>query len=153
MIFDNSPHVARIDRSLTVGHKGNQLLRQRGESAGFEDVTFHEGTKRFLVIIEALPFRDAYRPLIEEYDEDFRFIEYNWVDFRLPGENKGLEGLCYVRRVVEDDVEGLAPRADAARLEPVVRRAAKELVELVFLHEPKHRRIQLLTHPHEPLAD
>ena len=107
VIFDNSPHVARIDRSLTVGHKGNELLRQRGESIGFEDVTFHEGTKRFLLIVEALPFRNTYRPLIEEYDEGFRFIEHNWVDFRLPCENKGLEGLCYVRRGKQDYVLGL----------------------------------------------
>ena len=107
VIFDNAPHVARLDCSLTAGHKDNVLLRQRGESVGFEDVTFHEGMKRFLIMIEALPFRDAYRPLIEEYDEDFRFIEYNWVDFRLPGENKGIEGLCYVRRGNEDYVLGM----------------------------------------------
>jgi hypothetical protein len=107
VIFDNSPHIARIDRSLTVGHKGNTLLRQRGESVGFEDIAFHDGTKRFLVMIEALPFGDAYRPLIEEYDEDFRFIEYNWVDFALPCENKGLESLCYVRRGKEDYVLGM----------------------------------------------
>jgi hypothetical protein len=107
VIFDNAPHVARIDQTLTVGHKDNELLRQRGESVGFEDVTFHEGTKRFLIIIEALPFRDEYRPVIEEYDEEFRFIEYNWVDFKLPGGNKGLEGLSYVRRGDEDYVLGI----------------------------------------------
>jgi hypothetical protein len=84
------------------------LLRQRGESIGFEDVTFHERTKRFLVILEAVPFgKKSYKPIIEEYDEELRYLESAWVDFELDGENKGLEGLCYFRRGREDFVLGL----------------------------------------------
>jgi hypothetical protein len=97
VIFDNSPHIARLASSLTVGDPVNALLRQRGESAGFEDVTYHQYAQRFLIIIESLIHRDgAYRPNIEEYDDDFRYLENNWVDFALAGENKGMEGLAYV---------------------------------------------------------
>ena len=36
VIFDNSPHIARLESSLTPGHPENAMLRQRGESAGFD---------------------------------------------------------------------------------------------------------------------
>ena len=107
VIFDNSPHIARLDRSL-ADSPSNTLLRQRGESAGFEDVAFHQQERRYLIIIEALPHHSGvYRPNIEEYDEDFRYLENNWVDFALAGVNKGLEGLAYVRRDGQDYVLGL----------------------------------------------
>ena len=108
VIFDNSPHIARIESSLANDSPANTLLRQRGESAGFEDVTFHERERRFLIIIEALPHRDGvYRPNIEEYDENFRYLENKWVDFALAGENKGMEGVSYVHRGGQDYVLGL----------------------------------------------
>ena len=108
VIFDNAPHIARLESSLTVGHPANVLLRQRGESAGFEDVTYHERAHRFLIIIESLICDDGvYRPNIEEYTDDFRYIENKWVDFALEGANKGIEGLVYVHRDGQDYVLGL----------------------------------------------
>jgi hypothetical protein len=108
VIFDNAPHIARLDSSLTVGHPANVLLRQRGESAGFEDLTYHARAHRFLVIIESLICADGvYRPNIEEYTDDFRYLENKWVDFALEGANKGLEGLAYVYRDGQDVVLGL----------------------------------------------
>lgn len=108
VIFDNSPHIARLDRELTPGHPTNVLLRQRGESAGFEDVTYHDVDHRFLIILEALIYdANSYKPNIEEYDDEFRFIATRWVDFPLEAENKGLEGLSYVQRDGEDYILGL----------------------------------------------
>jgi hypothetical protein len=108
VIFDNSPHVARLESSLTIGHPASILLRQRGESVGFEDITYHERERRFLVILEAVIFGDrCYKPLIEEYDDDFRYLECNWVDFSFDRANKGIEGLTYVHRHEEDYVLGM----------------------------------------------
>jgi hypothetical protein len=108
VIFDNSPHIARLDSSLAIDSPVNALLRQRGESAGFEDVTYHERARRFLIIIESLIHSDGvYKPNIEEYDDDFRYQENNWADFCLEGENKGIEGLAYVHRDGHDYVLGL----------------------------------------------
>ncbi len=113
VIFDNSPHIGRLDYSLDPKHPENRLLRQRGESAGFEDVTFHEKKRRFLIIIEAVPFDSAcYKPVIEEYDDEFRYLESNWADFPLEGENKGIEGLTYLRRNDRDYVLGLCEGND-----------------------------------------
>jgi len=108
VIFDNSPHIARLDTELTLGHPDNVLLQQRGESAGFEDVTYHEADRRFYIILEALIYDDhSYKPNIEEYDDNFRFISNRWVDFTLESENKGLEGLTYLKRNGEDYILGL----------------------------------------------
>jgi hypothetical protein len=108
VIFDNSPHIARLHNSLTPGHPSNALLRQRGESAGFEDITYHPGLKRYLIILEALVFdASSYKPNIEEYDDDFRYLESRWVDFALEGANKGMEGLTYMIRNQEEYVLGV----------------------------------------------
>lgn len=108
VIFDNSPHIARLDVSLAAGHPDHTLLRQRGETTGFEDITFHRGMKRFLIILEAMVFdAEIYKPNIEEYDEGFRYLEYAWVDFALEGANKGIEGITYIQRDNQDFVLGL----------------------------------------------
>ena len=108
VIFDNSPHIARLDPALRSDSPTNRLLRQRGESAGFEDIAYHKLEKRFLIIIEALIHPDGtYKPDVEEYSEEFRYLEHNWVDFALEGANKGLEGLTYVHRGGQDYVLGL----------------------------------------------
>ncbi len=108
VIFDNSPHIACLGNPLAIGHPDNALLRQRGESAGFEDLAFHERWGRFLIIIEAVAFgENLFKPRIEEYDEDFRYLDSSWVDFPLSSDNKGLEGLTYVSRGDEDFVLGL----------------------------------------------
>ncbi len=104
VIFDNSPHIARLAGSLTVGDPANILLRQRGQTAGFEDITYHERERRFLILIEALALDECYKPLIEEYDDDFRFIQSLWVDFPLQNANKGMEGITYVCRDGQDYV-------------------------------------------------
>jgi hypothetical protein len=108
VIFDNSPHIARLESSLTPSHPANLLLRQRGETTGFEDITFHKKMKRFLIILEAMIYdAKTYKPNIEEYDEDFRYLEYAWVDFTLEGANKGMEGLTYIQRNGQDYILGL----------------------------------------------
>jgi hypothetical protein len=108
VIFDNAPHIARLDGSLAPDSPVNAMLRQRGESAGFEDMTYHQGAHRYLIIIESLIHPDGvYKPNIEEYDDDFRYLGSNWVDFALKGENKGLEGLACVHRDGQYYVLGL----------------------------------------------
>jgi hypothetical protein len=108
VIFDNLPHIARFHRSLRVGHQHNILVRQRGESPGFEDIAFHPGDRRFLIIIEARGHpEDGFGPAIEEYGEDLRYLCRAIVDFPLESDNKGMEGVVSIRRGGEDFVLGL----------------------------------------------
>lgn len=99
VIFDNTPHIAQLHPDLEPSHPDNRWFRQRGESPGFEDITWHPGDDRYLVIIEAMRDQErVYRPNIEEYDADFRFVRSAWVDFKLNSDNKGIEGLSYAVR-------------------------------------------------------
>jgi hypothetical protein len=108
VIFDNSPHIARLGYPLAKEHPANALMRQRGESAGFEDLAYHPRLHRHLIIIEAVRFGPGvFKPRIEEYDDDFRFVESSWVDFPMRSDNKGLEGVAYVARGEEDYALGL----------------------------------------------
>jgi hypothetical protein len=108
VIFDNLPHIARFHASLEAGHRHNVLVRQRGEAADFEDITYHPVDRRFLIIIEARSDpKDRSRPAIEEYDEDLRYLERAIVDFPVESRNKGLEGVVCVRRGADDYVLGL----------------------------------------------
>ena len=99
VIFDNAPHIARLETSLKPGAPGHTMLRQRGETTGFEDITFDPHKQRYYVVLEALPFDSKhYKPMIEEYDADFRYIEAAWMDFELAGANKGIEGVSCIER-------------------------------------------------------
>ncbi len=42
VIFDNLPHIARFHSSLKIGHPHHVLVRQRGASPGFEDITLNK---------------------------------------------------------------------------------------------------------------
>ena len=99
VIFDHWPHVARIENRLPLDSADRRWFRQRGESAGYEDITFDEGRRRFCLLIESAEFAPGvFKARVEEYDEDFRYVEGNWLDFELPSANKGLEGLTYAGR-------------------------------------------------------
>jgi hypothetical protein len=108
VVFDNSPHIARLGMDLDPHNPANALLRQRGQSAGFEDVTYHATEHRFIIIIEAQLYSEGiYKPRIEEYDDDFRYLDAAWMDFPLARDNKGIEGLTYVQREGQHYLLGL----------------------------------------------
>ena len=96
VIFDNLPHIAKIQKGLNS--KG-VLLRQRGDSSDFEDITYDERKHKFYVVVEASKFdKNVYKAKIEEYDKEFRFVESNWMDFTFKSKNNGFEGLAYIGR-------------------------------------------------------
>ena len=52
VIFDNVAHIARFPKTLDIEHPDCKLYLHRGENPGFEDITFHEREKKFLIIAE-----------------------------------------------------------------------------------------------------
>jgi hypothetical protein len=108
VIFDNTPHLARMPLPPWDGRPSVELIRQRGEGVGYEDVAFAAGLRRFYMLIEA----DAYQPgvyqaRIETFDPDFRYVDTAWVDFPVERANKGLEGLAYLQRDGQDTLLAL----------------------------------------------
>ncbi len=109
VVFDNLPHVARLHASLQVGHQHNILVRQRGASPGFEDITFDRASRRFLIVAEAEDRSAADpRPAIEEYGEDLRYLACVPIDPPPDGGAPGLLGMVWVRRCGGDFLIGLS---------------------------------------------
>ena len=97
VVFDDVPHVARLSRALKKARKGEHgLIRQRG-GGGFEDLTFDPEGRRWFLLMESAARGGAFRPRVEEYSEDFRFLGASWLDWEVEDENKGLEGLAHLR--------------------------------------------------------
>jgi hypothetical protein len=122
VIFDNTPHVARLPLPPWEAAPTVELIRQRGEGIGYEDVAYAAGPRRFYMLIEA----DAYRPgvfqaRIEAFDPDFRYVETAWVDIPVERANKGLEGLAYLQRDGQDYLLALC-EGNKCRAGPLGRR-------------------------------
>jgi hypothetical protein len=99
VIFDNAPDIGRVEADVSAGAAGNGLIRQvRGRSFGFEDIAHDAAAGRFYVLVEARARKRGFMAEVQEYDQDFSYLGRAWLDFRLDGPNKGLEGLTCVRR-------------------------------------------------------
>jgi hypothetical protein len=99
VIFDNVPHIARVDPALLPGRGRNALLSQPAGPVGYEDIAYDPGTGRYFVLVEAVKYGPgSYMAQVHEFDGDFRPVSTRWLDFPLDRPNKGLEGLSCVRR-------------------------------------------------------
>lgn len=98
VIFDDVPAIASIDASLAA-ISDNRLVGRPDGICGFEDITHDDQLGRYYALVEALPHPDGgFRPKIEEYSDDFQVLETCWVNLSFEQENKGLEGIVWVRR-------------------------------------------------------
>jgi hypothetical protein len=94
VIFDDTPHIARLHVSLTIGHDDNILFRRMVQTVGYVDITYAEKLSQFLILTK--PKKDKggnHRPKINEYTTDLQFLDADWVDFALEGNDRRLEGL------------------------------------------------------------
>lgn len=112
VVFDDAPHVVRLAcGGWGRGKKGRAraaptVFRQRG-GGGFEDLTFDPDQGRWYLLVESAAQRGVWRPRVEEYSEDLRFIRAGWLDWEVEDENKGMEGLAFLRLEGQDCILGL----------------------------------------------
>jgi hypothetical protein len=98
IVFDNLPDVARLDGFSDLGHLEHRWLRQTREAFGFEDIAYDAEEQRFYVLIEAAEQQKGmFKPVVEEYDQDFNFLDRRTVDFELESGNKGFEAIGFHR--------------------------------------------------------
>jgi hypothetical protein len=99
VIFDDSTHIGCIRDGLTRAAEENHLIRQnQGCGVGYEDITYDPLFNRFYLLIESLPHFGNFMAKVEEYDERFRYVSSEWLDFPLDQPNKGLEGLTCIHQ-------------------------------------------------------
>ncbi len=97
VIFDNLNFVARVDLSLQYQDE-NKLLPAPSIGNGFEDICIDRQEKLFFCLIEAMEDIDGkIRGFVAEYDADGHFIRCTHLPTEFKYENKGYEGLTYVR--------------------------------------------------------
>jgi hypothetical protein len=105
VVFDNMPHLVRVDAGLPTPDPDAVLVRHPAEHAGFEDLAHDPVTGRFYAVIEAeRRAGDAWMARVWEFDAQLHPLRSRWLDRPLPTGNKGIEGLSHVRR---DGVEYL----------------------------------------------
>ena len=99
VIFDNTSQIGRFDAALDPAVARNELIAQsRARDTDYEDIAHDATSGRFFVLIEALPRGSQLLAKVREFDHGFDYVASAWLDFPLPGHNKGLEGLTCVRR-------------------------------------------------------
>lgn len=98
VVFDNLNQLARVDVSLEP-RRTNRLHLAPSPGTGFEEVAVDRDAGRVFCLIESLEDTDGHlRGFVVEYDATARFARLTRLRIRLESENKGFEGLAFVRR-------------------------------------------------------
>lgn len=99
VVFDNSRRVARIGlQPLSVTPEA-MIILPVGRARGFEGIAFDPERRHYFLLVESSNVGPGvFKALVEEYDEDFRLLDNQELDFVLPAENKGFEGIAHMRR-------------------------------------------------------
>lgn len=99
VVFDNMPHLVRVDAALPVPDPEATVVHHPSESQGFEDLALDVATGRFFTVIEAQErYPEVWMARVWEFDADVHPVRTRWLDLDLPSENKGIEGISHLRR-------------------------------------------------------
>ena len=98
VVFDDRPHILRIRPDWSTGEEAPTLIDTHVGGIGYEDITYQPFEQRWYCLIEASETGSGgFKPRIDEFDASFRFVASHWLDFPVKKENKGIEGLSYLR--------------------------------------------------------
>lgn len=97
VVLDSDQRLVRLDPELT---KAELVGEEKGHGSDFEDLAWDPQEKRLWVVVEEARHDDGTcGPLLVEFDHDLKRVGE---PVRLPltttGENKGIEGLAFLRR-------------------------------------------------------
>ena len=123
VVFDDKPHILRIRPDWSTGEEAPTLIETHVGGIGYEDITYQPFEQRWYCLIEASETGSGgFKPRIDEFDASFRFVASHWLDFPVKRENKGIEGLSYLRYRGENYIlglcEGNACKSGSAGREP-----------------------------------
>ena len=123
VVFDDTPNILRIRPDWSTSQETPTLIETHVRTTGYEDITYQPYERRWYCLIEASETKAGnFKPRVDEFNASFRFIESHWLDFPVKRENKGIEGLSYLRYRGEDYIlglcEGNACKSGSAGREP-----------------------------------
>jgi len=97
VVFDDTPHFARIDISLTAGHDSNRLYRNMGKAAGYQDITYDNRGRRFLALTRGKKRDDgSIKPRINQFDPQLAYVEGRYIDYDVKGDDRQLQGIAAI---------------------------------------------------------
>jgi hypothetical protein len=94
VVFDNTTAVARVAEDLSAA----EWIETGGPGEGYEDLTWAPEDERWYSVIEAQRRKRDYQARLVEFSADWSYLADSWLEHELQDENKGFEGLAYVRR-------------------------------------------------------
>ncbi len=98
VVFDHAADILRISPEWDAGQEAPDLIETHVRTKGYEDITYLPAKERWYCLIEASETGAGdLKPGIDEFDASFRFVASHWLDFPVKRENKGIEGLSYLR--------------------------------------------------------
>ncbi len=107
VVFDNLAQMARVDLPLGSGSPPASLIGLPGPGIGYEGISWDQEARRFYVLVEAFEQAHGHKAMVEVYDERLTLLERLLGEISLAGENKGGEGIAYVRRGEDEFLLGL----------------------------------------------
>lgn len=113
VVFDNTQKVAKIKSTLPVNSNDNSLISTSTPGSGdsnFEGITFDDhNTENFYIVEETAEHGNDYQPRIYEYNTSLSYQDRMWADydFSSSNQNKGFEGIAWLRRNGENYMLGL----------------------------------------------
>ena len=113
IIFDNTLLMLKVNPDRQKEGCGSSLLTLDGTGKGYEDLTFHPSAGRWYCLIEATERKKGtLLPRIDVFDEEFAFLQSDWLDFPLMSGNKGFEGIAILHYGGEEYLLGLCEGND-----------------------------------------
>jgi hypothetical protein len=97
LVFDNVSRVARVSKRLS-GRANSSWFGALSKQRGFEDIAYNRFERRFFLLIEGERTGSSYESVVLECDENFVEIRRDSLEFAFDSENKGFEGLTWLRR-------------------------------------------------------
>lgn len=113
IIFDNTHLMLKVNPDRQKERERASLLTLAGTGKGYEDLTFHPSAKRWYCLIEATERKKGVlMPRIDVFDEEFAFLQSDWLDFPLMSGNKGFEGIAILQYGGEEYLIGMCEGND-----------------------------------------
>src|SRR5262245_15551882 len=108
VVFDNIRQIAQIAPSLAPGDPDHVWVGRLRDGEGYEDIAYSASQRRFYAVIEAETAPDGtFKPIIEEFDDQFRYKGRGRVDVSFEKRIRGIEGLTAVQTNAGDYLEAL----------------------------------------------
>ena len=99
VVFDDTPHFARVNTSLEPGHEANCLYRNMAKAAGYQDITYDGREHRFLALTQGKKRDDgSTKPRINQFDPELAYVEGRYLDYDVKGNDRLLQGIAAIWR-------------------------------------------------------